>query len=102
MIHVIATIQCAKGRREEYLAIFRRLVPVVHGEPGCLEYGPTIDVPAGLDVQVPLRPDVATIVEKWASVEALHAHQATPHMLEYRVKVKDLVESVQIQILLPT
>ena len=56
-----------------------------------MEYGPTIDVASGIGVQGPLRENVAVIVEKWASLEALRAHLQAPHMAEYRVRVKDLV-----------
>ena len=38
--------------RDAFLAEFQRIVPLVHAEAGCLEYGPTIDVPTGIGVQV--------------------------------------------------
>ena len=101
MIHVIATIEVVPGRREAVLAEFRRIVPLVQGEAGCLEYGPAVDVPSGLASQVPLRDNVVTVVEKWASLDALRAHTTAPHMLEYRSRVKDLVARVQLQILGP-
>ncbi len=101
MIFVIATIQVAKGKREEFLAEFRRILPLVRDEEGCLEYGPTVDVPTDIAAQIPLRNDVATIVEKWESLEALKVHLTAPHMLEYRQRVKDLVQSVTLQILEP-
>ncbi|MBI1832461.1 MAG: antibiotic biosynthesis monooxygenase, partial [Planctomycetes bacterium] len=47
------------------------------------------------------RENVAVIIEKWESLEALKAHTQAPHMAEYRVRVKDLVESVTLQILTP-
>lgn len=101
MIHVIATITVKPGKRAALLAEFHRIVPLVHAEAGCLEYGPTIDVASGLSVQGPLRENVAVIVEKWASLEALMAHTQAAHMAEYRVRVKELVESVTLQILAP-
>ncbi len=101
MIHVIATVEVQAGRREAFLAEFRRVVPLVRAEPGCLEYGPTIDVAAGLPVQTALRDDVVTILEKWEGLDALRAHLATTHMQEYRSRVKDLVVRVQLQVLQP-
>jgi quinol monooxygenase YgiN len=101
MVHVIATIQVAPGRREAFLAEFRRVVPLVRAEAGCLEYGPAVDASAGLPGQVPPRPDVVTVVEKWESLDALRAHLGAPHMLEYRGRVKDLVAGVQLQVLQP-
>ena len=101
MIHVLATVEIVPGRREDFLAEFRRVMPAVHQEAGCLEYGPAIDVPTGLAAQAPLRPDVAVIVEKWETLDALKAHLAAPHMAEYRARVKDLVQRVSLQVLQP-
>ncbi len=39
-----------------------------------------------------------TVIEKWASVEALYAHSAAPHMAQYREKVKDHVVSVKLHV----
>ena len=48
MIHVIATIEAAPGKRDALLAEFRRNVPLVRAEAGCIEYGPTVDMKADL------------------------------------------------------
>ena len=101
MIHVIATVELALGRREAFLAEFRRLVPLVRAEAGCLEYGPTVDVPSGLAAQAAPREDVVTVVEKWESLDALRAHVGAPHMLEYRERVKGMVAGVKLQVLQP-
>ncbi len=101
MIHVIATITVKPGTRDAFLAEFHRIVPLVRAEVGCIEYGPTVDVASGMAVQGPLRANVAVIIEKWESLDALKAHTNAPHMAEYRVRVKDYVESVQLQILAP-
>ena len=101
MIFVIATIEIADGKRDAFLAEFRKIMPTVQAEEGCIEYGPTIDVAANIPRQEPLRENVAVIVEKWASLPALQSHLQAPHMLEYRERVKDLVKSVKLQILAP-
>ena len=101
MIHVIATIELAADQLESFLAEFHKIVPLVRAEAGCLEYGPTVDVPSGIAAQIPPRDNVVTVVEKWASLDALHAHTVAPHMTEYRPRVKDLVVSVKLQILQP-
>ena len=101
MIHVIATIELKSGRRDEFLAEFRKLVPLVLAEDGCLEYGPTVDTASGLAVQPAVRDDVATIVEKWASLDHLKAHLAAPHMAEYRERVKGLVVATTLAVLSP-
>ena len=101
MIHVIATITVKSGMRADFLREFLRIVPLVHAETGCIEYGPTVDVASGMAMQGPLRENVAVIIEKWESLDALKAHSQAPHMAEYRVRVKDLVESVTLQIMAP-
>lgn len=101
MIHVIATIELAEGQRDAFLAEFHRIVPLVHKEMGCLEYGPTVDLAGGFAAQIPIRENVVTIVEKWESLDALRQHMVAPHMTEYRGRVKDLVKKVQLQILQP-
>jgi quinol monooxygenase YgiN len=101
VIYVIATIELAAGTREAFLAEFRRVVPLVRVEAGCLEYGPAIDVPSGLSAQRPVREDVVTVVERWEGLEALRAHLAAPHMADYRARVKDFVVRTQLQVLRP-
>jgi quinol monooxygenase YgiN len=101
MIHVIATITAKPGKRGALLAEFHRIVPLVRAEKGCIEYGPTVDLASGMSVQGPVRDDVAVIIEKWESLKALRAHTEAPHMAEYRMRVKDFVENVTLQILTP-
>jgi quinol monooxygenase YgiN len=101
MIHVIATVEVAAGKREAFLAEFRKVMPLVHAEAGCRAYEPTVDVETGLPVMGPSRPDVVTIVEQWDSLDALRAHLAAPHMAAYRERVKELVKSVRLQVLQP-
>jgi quinol monooxygenase YgiN len=101
MIHVLATVDVVSGRRDDFLAEFRKVMPLVRAEEGCLEYGPAIDTPTGFPAQNPLRENTVVIVEKWESLPALKAHLDAPHMHEYRRRVKDLVKSVTLQILEP-
>jgi len=99
MICVIATIEIADGRRENFLAEFRKIVPTVRAETGCVEYAPMIDVETSIGSQAPSRTDVVTVVEKWVSVEALEAHLIAPHMIAYRKAVKDMVKGSTLRIL---
>jgi quinol monooxygenase YgiN len=101
MIHVIATVEVHEGKREAFLQEFHRVMPRVHAEAGCLEYGPTVDAAAGLAVPTPLREQVVVILEKWESLDALKAHLTAPHMAEYRQRVRELVKGVQLQVLEP-
>jgi quinol monooxygenase YgiN len=101
MIHVIATVRVQPGKRQAFLEEFFRLVPRVRAEAGCIEYGPAVDVATDIAVQVPLREDVVTIIERWESLAALKSHLAASHMAAYRQRVKDLVAGVQLQVLEP-
>lgn len=100
MICVIASIRVREGARDAFLERFNQNVPKVKAEAGCIEYFPTVDIDAGLGVQV-LDERVVTIIEKWESVAALHEHLASPHMLDYKEKVKELVEEVSLKVLQP-
>lgn len=101
MVHVLAYITAKPGKRDEVLAAFRANVPAVHAEPGCLEYGAAADTAGAGPIQTALGPDTFVVVEKWASVDALHAHGASPHMAAYGAEVKELVASRVIHVLSP-
>ena len=101
MIHVVAHIQTQSGKRAEVLEHFHALVPQVHAEAGCIEYGPAIDVDSGIDAQKKVGDDVFTVIEKWESLDHLKAHLAAPHMDAYRQTIKDLVVDVTLHVLEP-
>jgi quinol monooxygenase YgiN len=101
MIHVIATIRTAPGRRADFLREFHRLIPLVRAEAGCIEYGPAIDLDSGIAGQPTVRDDVVTVIEKWENPPALKTHLAAPHMLSYRDAVKDLVAGIEIRVFQP-
>ena len=101
MIHVIATVEVAEGKRDEFVKAFRENVPNVLAENGCIEYEPTVDLATEIKVQPDVRANVVTVVEKWESLDALNAHLIAPHMISYRESVKHLVKGASIQILEP-
>lgn len=101
MIHVLATIELHPGQRDAFLREFHALMPLVHAEHGCLEYGPAVNCPTSIPVQNHLGDDTVTIIEKWADVPALEAHLKAPHMADYRVKVKPFVRGVTLRVLQP-
>lgn len=100
MIHVLAFITAKPGLREQVLEAFRANMPAVHAEEGCIEYGPAVDAD-GPGFQTKLGPDAFVVVEKWASLEALRAHAAAPHMVAYAARTKDMVASRVIHVLSP-
>jgi quinol monooxygenase YgiN len=99
MIHVLATVELVPGKREDFLREFRKVVPDVRREKGCIDYGPTVDMPTGMPM--PVRDNVVVIIEKWESLDDLKAHMVAPHMKTYRAAVKDLVKGMQVQVLKP-
>lgn len=101
MIHVIASIRTAPRRRDDVLRLFSALVPQVLAEAGCIEYGTAVDLENAIDGQPAARPDMVTVIEKWQDPDALRAHLAAPHMLQFRDKVKELVAGVEIRVLDP-
>jgi quinol monooxygenase YgiN len=98
MITVIASIEVVAGQLGPFLEIFHGNVPKVRQEQGCLEYFPAVDVDAALPAQS-RDENMVTIIEKWESLQALREHLASPHMLQYREKVKELVERVSLKVL---
>ena len=101
MIHVIATVNCKPGCRDKYLEILKGNVSNVKGEAGCLVYEPTIDMETDIEIHEKTGNETVTIIEAWDSVDSLKAHFQEPHMLSYREKAKDLLESVSILVLQP-
>ena len=97
MVHVIASIRVREGSLEEYVRLFKANVPNVLAEEGCIEYEPCVDLEMGWPAQsTDLRR--MTVVEKWATKEALDAHSRAPHMIEFRRKAGHLVEGVSLQV----
>jgi quinol monooxygenase YgiN len=101
MVHVIATVELHPGTRDKFLAEFRKLIPDVKAEVGCIEYGPTVDADTDIAIQYKLGPDRVVVVEKWENVAALKAHGVAPHMQAYRGKVKDYVKGMELRVLSP-
>jgi quinol monooxygenase YgiN len=98
MLHVVVTMRIKQGRMEEFLAACKELRPLVLGEPGCLAYDYTRDVPSPFDAQPRTEPDRITLLERWESLDALRAHLATPHMKAAGAKMKDLRESSEVHL----
>ena len=101
MIHVIATIELRAGARDSFLADFARLAPEVRAEDGCIEYAAAVDVASGIGAQIPPRPDVVVVVEKWDTLLALEAHLDARHMHEHRRRVAPFAVRTTLQVLKP-
>jgi quinol monooxygenase YgiN len=98
---VLATIETTADHRADVLDEFRRIVPLVRQEHGCLAYTPATDVETNIDAQPAPRENVITVVEQWEDLEALEVHLMAPHMLEFRSRVKPWIASVTLHVLGP-
>ena len=101
MVHVVAIITARPGMRAQVLEAFQANVPAVRAEDGCIEYGATVDAADAGAIQTKLGDDTFVVVEKWASLEALRAHAAAPHMAAYAARVKDMLAGRVIHVLSP-
>ena len=101
MIHVVATIDLNPGTRDQFLAEFRKIVPDVKAEAGCIDYVPTIDAETEIPTQFKIGPDKITILEKWEDAAALKSHLVAPHMQAYRPKVKAFVKGIEVRVFSP-
>ena len=101
MIHVIATLEFEPGKRSFVVGEFKKVVPLVRAEVGCLEYTPVIDADTGMTMQHRIGPDSLMVIERWETLEALKAHDTAPHMQDYRAKVKPYVRGREIRVLAP-
>ena len=101
MVHVIAVITAKPGMRDAILQAFRANVPAVKAEAGCIEYGAAVDLEDGPGFQKKYGPDTFLAIEKWASLDALKAHAAAPHMAAYAAKTKEMIASRAVHILTP-
>ena len=77
------------------------LVPQVRAEDGCIEYLATVDAADAPSSQTAFGEDTFVVVEKWASMDALKAHGAAPHMKAYAERTRDLIASRVIRVLEP-
>jgi len=98
MIHVLAILTTKPGMRDAVLEMFNANVPNVKAEDGCIEYGAAVDIEGAKPA---FGPDTFVVVEKWASVAALKAHGATPHMVAFGARSRDMMASRAIHVLDP-
>jgi quinol monooxygenase YgiN len=98
MLHVIVTMVIKEGRMAEFLALCETLRPQVLAEPGCLAYDYTREMDAGLGIQEPVDPNRITLIERWASPEALKKHLEALHMKEAGPRLKELRTSVTARV----
>ena len=77
-ILVTGTIDLDPASRDTFIAAAVRMMEASHAEEGCEHYAFTADL------QDPGRFHVS---ERWVSMEALNAHEASPHMAEFMLEM---------------
>ncbi|MEB0140956.1 MULTISPECIES: putative quinol monooxygenase [unclassified Undibacterium] len=71
-IRLLILIEVLPSRRDEQIAAFAAIAPLVRAEAGCLQY----------DLhEVNGKPEQFVLIERWSSQAALDAHDIAPHML---------------------
>ena len=99
MIHVVAVVTAKPGQRETILQHFRANTVAVKAEDGCIEYGAVVDAENPLPFQTQYGPDTFVVIEKWASMDALKAHAAAPHMTAYGARTREFIATRVIHIM---
>jgi len=98
MIKVVANLHFKIEKRDEFIAAFKALMPKVRQEDGCVEYDLYLDV-ADVLPNTPARGDVITVMETWASPEALQTHVAQPHFVAFIESTKDMMTGLTAQVM---
>ena len=75
MIVVAGTVHIDPTRQVEALALMQTMMEATQQEDGCITYQFYTN---------PWQPAEIFVFEEWASIEALNAHFATPHMATFR------------------
>ena len=99
IVHVVAVIAAEPGMRGRILEAFQANVPAVKAEDGRIEYAAAVDAEGVGPLQAKFGADTFVVVEKWASLDALKAHAAAPHMKAYAAKTKDMIAERKIHVL---
>jgi len=72
-IRLLILIEVQPGKSGEQVSLYKKIRPLVLNENGCLEY--ELNRVSGSDVKF-------VLTERWASAEAITAHDESPHMKE--------------------
>jgi quinol monooxygenase YgiN len=93
MVHVVATLKVKEGKMEEFARLFREFAVTVRQEKGCIRFAAAKDLDTGFPPQT-LEKNVVTFLETWQDMDALTAHNASPHVQAHAERSKDLVEAM--------
>lgn len=74
MIIVIVEVKVDAGAAEKVKDAVSRMETATRAEEGCETYAFSVDVSDDTTIRV---------IERWRSIEDIHAHMASPHMAEF-------------------
>lgn len=86
MIRLNVFVRVDEAHRAEFLEVAKKLTERSLKEVGCVAY----DI-----FESATRGDVLMICETWKDAEALHAHEQTPHFVEYVGRMHAMAEMKQ-------
>jgi quinol monooxygenase YgiN len=81
--YIVATVYPKAGKADAVRAEILGIIPEVRKEKGCLRYDLHVLKDGGSSFM---------FYEIWEDRAAFEAHGATPHMMSYRERIRDLLE----------
>lgn len=99
MVHVFAIYQAHPGMRSKVFEFLRANTPAVEAEPGCIEYFASIDARHAPGLQTPIGEDGFIVYERWADMDAFHAHANAPHVITYRDNTRALIAQRTVHVM---
>ncbi len=94
MIYSVVSMVIKPERMDEFLEECKKVRPLVLREAGCLMYDYTREIASGDALQEAFDPNRVTLYEKWASPEALKAHNGQAYMKTFVSKLAPMRERV--------
>lgn len=89
MITVIGRAEAEPARIPALQPALDAMMRATWDESGCLSYSMAVENAVE---------GIVTIVERWADIDALHAHFATPHMQTFNATIKGAARSIDVKI----
>lgn len=99
MIYIVSEVSAVPGSRDQIIEEFRKLVPLVLQEDGCLGYTGTCDAEDAPRFRKDNGADKLIILEQWRDMAAFKAHVRAPHMAAYGEKVNHLIAGRAVSVL---
>jgi quinol monooxygenase YgiN len=93
MVHVVAWLRIKEGKLQQFAEMFREFAITVRREKGCIRFAAGVDLDTAFPPQT-MEKNVVTFLETWEDLDALKAHNASPHVQAHAEKSMDMVEAM--------